>query len=102
MQAIANDPGHRAARFNLGRTLVALGRPAEAAGQFRWLLANAADGADTPQLMAALGTALFAAGERTDGIEYAERALRDARARGQTDAAASIEALLAKMRAGHQ
>jgi tetratricopeptide (TPR) repeat protein len=100
LQAIANDPGHRAARFNLGRTLVALGRPHQAVAHFRWLLANGSDEAEHVQLMAALAAALFAAGERAEGIAYAERALRDARTRGQAGAASSIESLLAEMRAG--
>jgi tetratricopeptide (TPR) repeat protein len=96
-RAIATDPGHQGARFNLGRTLVALGRPREAIPQFERLLTG--DDADTPRLAFALSTAWFAAGDLDRALEYGEQAHRSAVARGQTELAATIAAMLRKMRA---
>jgi predicted Zn-dependent protease len=98
MQAIANDPGHRAARFNLGRTLMALGRPEEAAVQFQRLIQR--EDSDTPRFTFALATAWFAARDTPRAIAFAEGALRGANARGQTDLVATIEAALRTMKAG--
>lgn len=98
LQAIANDPGHRMARFNLGRTLVALGRPREAIVQFERLLAH--EDADTPRFTFGLATAWFAALDTPKALEYGEQALRSARARGQGELAAAIDAALRKMKAG--
>ncbi len=97
-QAIASDPGHRAARFNLGRTLMALGRPEEAAAQFQRLTLREDD--DAPRFTFALATAWLAAQDTAKAIGYAEQALRGARARGQTDLAATIDAALRTMKAG--
>lgn len=94
-QAIANDPGHVGARFNLGRTLVALGRPREAVEQFERLLDP--DNPDATRYMHALANAWLAAGEIVKAREYATRALRAARAFGQTELAASIEQELRTM-----
>ena len=96
VQAIATDPGHRAARFNLGRTLVALGRPREAISQFERLLTG--DAADTPRAALALATAWFALNDVPKAFAYAEQAHRSAIAQGQQDLAATIEAMLRKMR----
>jgi tetratricopeptide (TPR) repeat protein len=95
-QAIASDPGHRAARFNLGRTLMGLGRPADAAVQFQHLIQR--DDNDHPRFLFALATALFAADDRAKAIEYAEQALREARARRQIELSAAIDAALHKMK----
>jgi tetratricopeptide (TPR) repeat protein len=97
-RAITSDPGHRGARFNFGRTLMALKRPREAAVQFERLILP--EGDDTPRFTFALATALLAAQETSKAIEHAERALLGARARGQTDLAATIEAALRKITAG--
>jgi tetratricopeptide (TPR) repeat protein len=96
LQAIATDPDHRGARFNLGRTLVALGRPREAIAQFERLLAR--DDADTPRVTLALATAWFAADDIGKALAYGEQAHRSAKARGQEELAASIEAVLQKMK----
>jgi tetratricopeptide (TPR) repeat protein len=96
-QAIATDPGHRGARFNLGRTLVALGRPREAIRQFERLLTS--DDADTPRVALALATAWFAVDDARQALAYAEQAHHGAIARGQVELAATIEAMLRKIRA---
>ena len=97
LQAIATDPGHRSARFNLGRTLVALGRPREAIPQFERLLAR--DDADTPRVGLALATAWFAVDDAPKAFAYGEQAHRSAIAHGQEELAATIEAMLRKMKA---
>lgn len=88
-QAVANDPGHRAARFNLGRTLVALGRPRDATAHFERLLEP--QNPDATRYTHALANAWLAAGDIAKAREYATRALRDARAFGQTKLAATLE-----------
>jgi tetratricopeptide (TPR) repeat protein len=88
-QAVANDPGHRAARFNLGRALVALGRARDATEQFERLLEP--QNPEATRYTHALANAWLAAGDIAKAREYATRALRDARAFGQTTLAASIE-----------
>jgi tetratricopeptide (TPR) repeat protein len=95
-QAIASDPQYRAARFNLGRLLVVQGRSRDAVEQFQRILQP--EDNDTPRYMYALASALFAAGERSKGREYAEEALRRARALGQSDLAAQIEREIERMR----
>ena len=97
-QAVANDPGHRAARFNLARTLVALGRPGDATGHFERLLEPR--NPDATRYTHALANAWLAAGDVAKAREYATRALRDARAFGQTNLAATIEHELRTMTAG--
>ena len=87
-QALANDPQHRGARFSLGRILVARGRPLEAIEHFRKILLPEDD--DTPRYMYALANAYLAAGDAAQAGKYGEQALRLAKARGQSDLAASI------------
>jgi len=87
-QALANDPQHRGARFNLGRLLAARGRPLEAIEHFRKVLLPEDD--DTPRYMYELSNAYLAAGDVPKAGEYGEQALRRAKARGQSDLAASI------------
>ena len=96
-QAVANDPGHRGARFNLGRTLVALGRPRDAAEHFERLLDPR--NPDAIRYTHALANAWRAAGEIAKAHEYATRALRAARAFGQTELAATLEDELRAMTA---
>ena len=96
-QAVANDPGHRAARFNLGRALVALGRARDATEQFERLLEP--QNPEATRYTHALATAWLAAGDIAKAREYATRALRDARAFGQTKLAATIEHELQTMAA---
>jgi tetratricopeptide (TPR) repeat protein len=95
-QAVDNDPQHRGARFSLGRVLVALGRPLEAIEQFRKVLLP--EDGDTPRYMSALANAYLAAGDAAQAGEYGEQALRRAKARGQSDLAASIEQSLRRIR----
>jgi tetratricopeptide (TPR) repeat protein len=96
-QAVANDPGHRGARFSLGRTLVALGRPRNAIEHFERLLDPQTP--DVPRYTQALANAWLAAGEIAKAREYATRALRAARALGQTTLAATLEHELQTMTA---
>lgn len=96
-QAVANDPGHRGARFSLGRTLVALGRPRDAIDHFERLLEPQTP--DAPRYTHALANAWLAAGEIAKAREYATRALRAARAFGQTTLAATLEHELQTMTA---
>ena len=94
-QALANDPQHRGARFNLGRLLVARGRTLEAIEHFRKVLLPEDD--DTPRYMYALANAYLAAGDVAQAGQYGERALRLAKARGQSDLAASIAQSLRRL-----
>jgi tetratricopeptide (TPR) repeat protein len=95
-EAIANDPGYRVARFNLGRVLIALGRAREAAEQFERLLGP--EDRDTPRFTHALATAWLAAGNLSDARKYGEQALQAARRLGQSELAATIEQDLERMR----
>jgi tetratricopeptide (TPR) repeat protein len=96
-QAVANDPGHRGARFSLGRTLVALGRPRDATEHFERLLEP--QNPDAIRYTHALANAWLAAGEIAKAHDYATRALRAARASGQTKLAATLEHELRTMAA---
>jgi tetratricopeptide (TPR) repeat protein len=84
------------ARFNLGRVLVALGRPREAAEQFERLLVR--EDQDTPRFTHALATAWLAAGDLPRARKYSEQALETARRLGQTGLAAKIEQDLERMK----
>jgi tetratricopeptide (TPR) repeat protein len=96
-QAVANDPAHRGARFNLGRTLLALGHPRDATEHFERLLEPQSP--EAARFTYALASAWLAAGEIAKAREYASRALREARAHGQTELATRIEHDLQKMTA---
>jgi tetratricopeptide (TPR) repeat protein len=87
---------HRLARFNLGRVLVALGRPQEAAEHFERLLVP--ENKDTPRFTYALATAWLAAGDIAKGRKYSEQALETARRLGETGLAAKIELDLKRMK----
>lgn len=71
-RAIALEPGHVAARVNLGRLLQETGRPGEAVTQYRAALAG-----DSRHPTAAfnLGTALEDLGRRSDAIAAYQRAI---------------------------
>lgn len=88
-RAIANDPKHRGARAGLGRVLVALGRPREAIEQLRKALLP--EDPDTPRYRHALAEAYLRAGDVVEATDQGRQALLDAKARGQTELAASIE-----------
>jgi tetratricopeptide (TPR) repeat protein len=94
---VANQAGYREARFNLGRVLLARGRPREAVAHFEMIVAP--DDADTPRYLFALAAAYARAGERDKAVEQAERALRRAEARGQAALAASIARDIQRLRA---
>ena len=85
-----------AARFNLGRILVALGRPRDAAEQFERILLP--EDQDTPRFAYALSTACLAAGEIAKARKSGEQALQMARRLGQTELAARIEQHLEQMK----
>jgi tetratricopeptide (TPR) repeat protein len=84
--AALNQADFRAARFNLGRVLVELGRPREAVPQFEQILAAEDD--QTPLYLYALAVAESRAGEREPALRHAQEARRKAEARGQQELAA--------------
>ena len=88
-QAAADQAAYRAARFNLGRALVRLGRPLEAIAQFEQILDP--EDEETPRYAYALGAAWARAGDRGKAIARLEDARRRAAARGQSDLVASID-----------
>ena len=83
--AVADQADFRAARFNLGRVLVELGRPLEAARQFEQILEPEDD--ETPLRLYALAVAEARAGERDRALEHGEEARRKAEERGQKELA---------------
>jgi len=84
--AAVNQADFRAARFNLGRVLVELGRPREAVPQFEQILAT--EDEQTPLHLYALAVAESRAGEREPALRHAQEARRKAEARGQHELAA--------------
>jgi tetratricopeptide (TPR) repeat protein len=95
-QAVAAQPTHRLARFNLGRMLVALGRPAEAVPEFARLVPPR--DADAPRYLFALAVAHVRAGQRAEGLKWANQAKRLAAEYGQHELVAAIERDLASLR----
>lgn len=91
-------PTFRLARFNLGRMLIVLGRPAEAAVQLERL--TEPRDAETPRYLFALATAKIHAGQREDGVKWANEARRLAVEQGQHDLAAAIGRELAALAEG--
>jgi tetratricopeptide (TPR) repeat protein len=83
--AAANQADFRAARFNLGRVLVELGRPREAVQQFAQILTPAAR--ETPLHLYALAVAEARAGEREPALRHAEEARKMAEGLGQRELA---------------
>ena len=94
-QAVESRPGLRIARFNLGRMLIALGRPGEAIAALEPLLA--ARDAETPRHLFALSAAMVRANRRTEGLKLAEEARALAIELGQTELAAAIGRELASL-----
>ena len=67
--AVESQPTFRLARFNLGRALIALGRPAEAVVELSRI--TEPRDAEAPQYLFALGVANIRAGNLADGIRWA-------------------------------
>jgi len=84
--ATVNQADFQAARFNLGRVLVELGRPREAVAQFEQILGT--EDEQTPLHLYALAVAESRAGEHEPALRHAQEARRKAEARGQQELAA--------------
>jgi tetratricopeptide (TPR) repeat protein len=91
-------PTFRLARFNLGRMLIVLGRPRDAVVQLEHL--TEPRDAETPRYLFALATAKIHAGQRDDGVKWANEAKRLAVEHGQQELAAAIERDLAALSGG--
>jgi tetratricopeptide (TPR) repeat protein len=91
-------PTFRLARFNLGRMLIVLGRPLDAVAQLERL--TEPRDAETPRYLFALATAKIRAGQRDDGVKWAQEAKQLAVEHGQQDLAAAIERDLAALSGG--
>jgi tetratricopeptide (TPR) repeat protein len=94
-QAVEVMPTFRLARFNLGRMLIALGRPRDAVVQLERL--TEPRDAETPRYLFALATATIHAGQRDEGVKWANEAKQLAVELGQQDLAAAIERELAAL-----
>jgi tetratricopeptide (TPR) repeat protein len=88
-RAVASQPTFRLGRFNAGRMLVALGRPAEAISEFERLVTPR--DAEAPRYLFALAVAHVRAGHRDEGLKWAADAKLLATEYGQHDLAAAIE-----------
>ena len=97
-QCVEAMPTFRLARFNLGRMLIALGRPRDAVVQLERL--TEPRDAETPRYLFALATAKIHAGQRDDGVKWANEAKQLAVEHGQQDLAAAIERELAALSGG--
>jgi tetratricopeptide (TPR) repeat protein len=97
-QVVEVMPTFRLARFNLGRMLIVLGRPSDAVVQLERL--TEPRDAETPRYLFALATAKIHAGQRDDGVKWANEAKRLAVEHGQQDLAAAIERDLAALSGG--
>jgi tetratricopeptide (TPR) repeat protein len=97
-QVVEVMPTFRLARFNLGRMLIVLGRPQDAILQLERL--TEPRDAETPRYLFALATAKIHAGQRDDGVKWANEARRLAIELGQQDLAAAIERDLAALSGG--
>ena len=94
--ALESRPTLRLARFNLGRMLIALGRPDEAAGELHKL--TEPRDAEAPRYLFALSTAYVRAGRKADGLKWATEARDLALKFGDTALAAAIERDMASIR----
>jgi tetratricopeptide (TPR) repeat protein len=95
-RALAGRPTFRLARFNAGRMLVALGRPAEAIPEFERLVPPR--DAEAPRYLFALAVAHVRAGQRDEGLKWAADAKSLAAEHGQRDLLAAIERELASLK----
>jgi tetratricopeptide (TPR) repeat protein len=94
--AVEAQPSFRLGRFNLGRMLLALGQPEQAALEFD-KLRHPVD-AETPRYLFALSTARVRSGNVAEGITLATDARRLALEYGQTQLADAIARELAKLK----
>jgi protein O-GlcNAc transferase len=97
-QVVEAMPTFRLARFNLGRMLIILGRPRDAVIELARL--TEPRDAETPRYLFALATAKIHAGQRDEGVKWANEAKRLAVEHGQQDLAAAIERELAALSGG--
>jgi len=95
-RAVASQPTFRLGRFNAGRMLVALGRPAEAISEFERLVTPR--DAEAPRYLFALAVAHVRAGHRDEGLKWAAEAKLLATEYGQHDLAAAIERELSSLK----
>src|SRR4029453_11608043 len=80
--ALQNQPTLRVARFNVGRMLIALGRPGEAVTELQRL--TEPRDAEAPRYLFALSTAYVRSGRKWDGLKWAIEARDLARQFGDT------------------
>jgi Tfp pilus assembly protein PilF len=95
-RAAAARPTFRLARFNAGRMLIALGRPAEAAVEFAKIVEPR--DAEAPRYLFALAVAYARSGRRDDARSWADAARRLALEYGQAELAAAIQRDLASLK----
>ena len=95
-RALDSRPTLRVARFNLGRMLIALGRPDEAAGELEQL--TEPRDAEAPRYLFALSAAHVRAGRKSEGLKWATEARDLALKFGDTALAAAIERDMAAIR----
>jgi Tfp pilus assembly protein PilF len=95
-QAIDSKPTFRLARFNAARSLIALGRPAEAVAELARI--TEPRDAEAPRYLFALAVAHIRAGNRQEGLKWAVEARALAAAYGQTELAAAIEKELERLK----
>jgi tetratricopeptide (TPR) repeat protein len=88
-KAVEDRPDYRLARFHIGQILVNQGAYAGAIEQFRKILTP--DDDRTPTFLYALGATYARAGDFRNALHYLRRAEAEARARGQTQLAASVQ-----------
>jgi tetratricopeptide (TPR) repeat protein len=95
-QAINSKPTFRLARFNAARSLIALGRPAEAVAELARI--TEPRDAEAPRYLFALAVAHIRAGNRQEGLKWAVEARALAAAYGQTELATAIEKELERLK----
>lgn len=95
-QAVASGPALRMARFNHGRTLVALGRLNDAVAEFEKL--RSPEDAETPRYIFALGATLVRLGDVQRARVQIEAALKMAERFGQPALVAEIQRDLARLK----
>jgi len=95
-RALEAQPGFRLARFNLGRMLIGLGKPTEAVAELEKI--REPRDAEAPRYLFALSVAHVRAGNRAEGIKWAEDAKQLAIGFGQRELAAAIDRDLASLK----
>jgi tetratricopeptide (TPR) repeat protein len=94
-RAVVTQPGFRLARFNLGRMLLVLGRTDEAIVELGKL--QQPRDAEAPRYLFGLATAYVRAGNREEGLKWAQDARQLALFYGQQELAAAIDKEIAKI-----